>query len=117
MDQHWRAQKPFRRKPSAISAEAAVAAIFLAAMLQWAAVLAVCPSLHELIHHDSDDEHHNCAVTLFLSGQVEQAFVDPLVVRQPVPVELLLRLTWAAAVVGSFFLSCHILEHGPPLPK
>ena len=26
------------------------------------------PSIHELIHHDADDEHHDCAVTLFLSG-------------------------------------------------
>ena len=49
-------------------------ALFLAAMLQWAALLAVCPTLHELIHHDADDEHHDCAVTLFLAGQVEQAF-------------------------------------------
>jgi hypothetical protein len=45
-------------------------------MLQWATVLVVCPSLHELIHHDADDEHHDCAVTFFLAGQVEQSAID-----------------------------------------
>ena len=39
-------------------------------MLQWATLLAACPSLHELIHHDADDEHHDCAVTMLLAGQV-----------------------------------------------
>jgi hypothetical protein len=89
-------------------------ALFLAAMLQWAALLAVCPTLHELIHHDADDEHHDCAVTLFLAGQVEQAFSEPFVLGQSAPVELLLDRTYGTVVYGSFFLSRCILEHAPP---
>jgi hypothetical protein len=92
-------------------------ALFLAAMLQWAALLAVCPTLHELIHHDADDEHHDCAVTLFLAGQVEQAFSDPIVLGLSVPVELLLDRTTGQVVYGTFFLSRCILEHAPPLVR
>src|SRR6202049_1360320 len=98
-----KAQKPLTREISNPSAGATVVALFLAAMLQWAAVLAVCPSVHELIHHDADDEHHDCAVTLFLAGQVEQAFIDTIIIRQPAPVELPLHRTCDAPACGSFF--------------
>jgi hypothetical protein len=93
---------------------ATIVALFLAAMLQWAAILAVCPSLHELIHHDADDEHHDCAVTLFLAGQVEQASIDPITLEQPALVELARSWNLGAAVCGAFFLSRSILEHAPP---
>jgi hypothetical protein len=92
-------------------------ALFLAAMLQWAALLAVFPALHELIHHDADDEHHDCAVTLFLAGQIEQAFNEPIALGQSVPVALLPDRTYGTFVYGSFFLSCCILEHAPPLVR
>ena len=108
-----KARKPVTREISNFSAGATV--LFLAAMLQWAAVLAVCPSVHELIHHDADDEHHDCAVTLFLAGQVEQALLHPIVIWQPAQSELPLSRTYDARASGSFFLSCRILEHAPPL--
>jgi hypothetical protein len=92
-------------------------ALFLAAMLQWAALLAVCPTLHELIHHDADDEHHDCAVTLFLAGQVDQAFNEPIALGQSAAVVLLLDRTYGTVVYGSFFLSRYILEHAPPLVR
>jgi hypothetical protein len=114
MKRERKVQKPVTREISNSSTGAAVVALFLGAMLQWAAVLAVCPSIHELIHHDADDEHHDCAVTLFLSGQVEQACLDPIILREPVPVELPIRLMCDATVWGSFFLTCCILEHAPP---
>jgi hypothetical protein len=110
-----KAQKPLTREISNPSAGATVVALFLAAMLQWAAVLAVCPSVHELIHHDADDEHHDCAVTLFLAGQVEQALIDPIIIWQPAQCELPLSRISDAPAAGSFFLSCRILEHAPPL--
>ena len=110
-----KARKPLTREISNPSAGATVVALFLAAMLQWAAVLAVCPSVHELIHHDADDEHHDCAVTLFLAGQVEQALIDPIIVWQPAQCELPLSRICDAPAAGSFFLSCRILEHAPPL--
>jgi hypothetical protein len=108
---------PFGATNKPFTGGASIVALFLAAMLQWAALLAVCPTLHELIHHDADDEHHDCAVTLFLAGQVEQAFNEPLALGQSAPVELLLDRTYGTVVDGSFFLSRCILEHAPPLER
>src|SRR6266403_6177906 len=103
MDRDQKAQKPGNREVSTVATGTAVVTLFLAAMLQWAAVLAVCPSVHELVHHDADDEHHDCAVTLFLAGQVEQAFIDPVILSEPVPVELPFQLIRDALISGSFF--------------
>jgi hypothetical protein len=100
-----KARKPPTREMSNPSAGATVVALFLA----------VCPSVHELIHHDADDEHHDCAVTLFLAGQVEQALIDPIIIWQPAQSELPVSRTCDALAAGSFFLSCRILEHAPPL--
>jgi hypothetical protein len=109
-----KARKPVTREISDPSAGTTVVALFLAAMLQWAAVLAVCPSVHELIHRDADDEHHDCAVTSFLAGQVEQPVIDPIVITKPVAVPVPLDQSYDTRSGGSFFLSCRILEHAPP---
>ena len=109
-----KARKPVAREISNRSAGATVVALFLAAMLQWAAVLAVCPSVHELIHHDADDEHHDCAVTLFLAGQVELLATDPIIITKPAAVPVPLDQRYDTRSSGSFFLSCRILEHAPP---
>jgi hypothetical protein len=109
-----KARKPVTREISNRSAGATVVALFLAAMLQWAAVLAVCPSVHELIHHDADDEHHDCAVTLFLAGQVELPAIDPIIITKPAAVPVPLDQSYDTRSSGSFFLSCRILEHAPP---
>jgi hypothetical protein len=92
-----------------------IVSLFLAAMLQWATVMAVCPSLHELIHHDADDEHHDCAVTMLLAGQLEQPTIDPIVIAKPALVPVPLEQTYESRSFGSFFLSCRLLEHAPPL--
>jgi hypothetical protein len=107
-----KARNPVTRKISNLSGN--VVALFLAAMLQWAALLAVCPSLHELIHHDADDEHHDCAVTLFLAGQVEPLVADPIFIAKPAAVPAPLGESCHPQSGGSFFLSCRILEHAPP---
>src|ERR1700686_3462635 len=83
-----------------------IVALFLAALLQWATVLAVCPSLHELIHHDADDEHHDCAVTMLLAGQLEQPAIDPIVITKPALLPVPLDQTCVSRSSGSFFLSC-----------
>ena len=83
-------------------------------MLQWATVLAACPSLHELIHHDADDEHHDCAVTMLLAGQVEQPAIDPIVLSKPAVLPVSLDQGYETQSLGSFFLSCRTLEHAPP---
>jgi hypothetical protein len=92
-----------------------IVSVLLVAMLHWASVLAVCPSLHELVHHDADDEHHDCAVTLFLAGQVEQPALDPIVLPEPAALPIPLDQSNDTQSWGSFFLSCRMLEHAPPL--
>jgi len=59
-------------------------------------VMVACPALHELIHHDADKPDHECAVTMFLHGQVDSAVCDVVLLpptgkveitrQQPVPV-------------------------------
>jgi hypothetical protein len=85
------------------------------AMLHWATVLAACPALHELIHHDAADQRHDCAVTAILSGGVELLPVAPIVAVVPAPVLEFIEVSFDAQSCGSFFLSCRILEHAPPL--
>ena len=116
MDRKPKDQQPGIRENFAASAVPKIVSLLLVAMLQWAAVLVVCPSLHELIHHDADDEHHDCAVTLFLAGQVEQPSVDPIVITKPALVQVRLEQSRETQSYGSFFLSCRILEHAPPPP-
>ena len=91
-----------------------IVSLSLAAMLQWALILAACPALHELVHPDADDEHHDCAVTAILSGQIEVTSIDPVPIIQPVAILVLLAQIYQAQSSGSFFLSCCILEHAPP---
>lgn len=115
MDRERKKQLPVIREDSNASKGSMAAALFLAAMLQWAGVLAVYPRVHELIHHDADNEHHDCAVTLFLSGQVEQSTVDPISITRPALVQMAIDQDYETQSLGSFFLNCRILEHAPPL--
>ena len=108
-------QRPGIGESSGAGAAPKIVSLLLAAMLQWATVLAVCPSLHELIHHDADDEHHDCAVTMLLAGQLDQPAIDPIVITKPALVLVPLDQTYESRSFGSFFLSCHLLEHAPPL--
>ena len=85
------------------------------AMLHWAIILAVCPELHELIHHDADDEHHDCAVTAILSGGIEHTPMVPAVADVPAPALGCFFASFDAQPAASFFLSCRILEHAPPV--
>jgi hypothetical protein len=108
-------QQPGTRENSGARVAHKIISLLLAGMLQWATVLVVCPSLHKLIHHDADDEHHDCAVTSFLAGQVEQPAIDPIVITKPVVAPMPLDQSYETRSFGSFFLSCRILEHAPPL--
>ena len=84
-------------------------------MLHWAMILAVCPELHEFIHHGADDEHHDCVVTAILSGGIEHMPIIPVVADAPAPASECLHALFDARVAVSFFLSCRILEHAPPM--
>src|SRR5215472_42025 len=50
--------------------------------------MAACPALHELIHHDADKPDHECAVTLFLHGQVDSPVCDVVLLPPTSTVEL-----------------------------
>jgi xanthine/uracil permease len=53
----------------------AIITVLLVALVLLLNVLAACPALHELIHHDAAAPEHECAVTLFAHGQMDAASV------------------------------------------
>lgn len=50
-------------------------------------LLAASPSLHELIHTDADKAGHQCAVMVFVHGQVDSSAVDVAIPVPTAPVE------------------------------
>jgi hypothetical protein len=117
MDRKSKAKQPGVRELTPASIGPQIISLFLAAMLQWATVLVVYPSLHELIHHHADDENHDCAVTLFLGGQVDQPALDSITLSKPTLLSIPFEQTYDPRSCGSFFLSCRPLEHAPPLRR
>jgi hypothetical protein len=116
MDRKPKAKQPGVREHTPASIGQQIVFLFLAATLQWASVLVVYPSLHELIHHDADDEHHDCAVTLFLGGQVDQPALDLITLNKPAFLSIPFDQSYDdRRSCGSFFLRCRPLEHAPPL--
>jgi len=62
--------------------QAVLAPVLIALMLLLDA-MAVCPALHELIHHDAGKPDHECAVTMFAHGQVDSVSIEvPVVTPQ-----------------------------------
>ena len=53
-------------------------AVLLCGMVLFLTALAASPSLHQWFHHDADDPDHECAVTLFVHGQVSAAARAPV---------------------------------------
>ena len=51
----------------------------LCALVLGAATLAVCPALHELLHHHTGAAEEGCVVCLFAQGQVHSTDVTPIV--------------------------------------
>jgi hypothetical protein len=77
-------------------------------------VLAVCPEMHELVHHGGDAAEHQCLATLLQTGGCDDtapqsllvaAFFGSLSGQQPVN-----ELVW----VESVFASGCVFEHAPP---
>ena len=40
--------------------------------------MAVCPALHELLHHDANQHGHECAATLFAHGKISADEIVPV---------------------------------------
>ena len=73
---------PYLRPP----AQALIAALLVALVLLLDAMVA-CPGLHELLHADADKAGHECAVTMFIHGQVDSAVVLVATILLAAPVE------------------------------
>ena len=76
------------------------------------AAMAACPGLHELIHHDADEPGHECAVTMFLHGQVNSPVVD---VAAIIPVAVVAEAPLNFATVFSAPLKMLPPGRGPPV--
>jgi hypothetical protein len=50
--------------------------------------MAVCPALHEAIHHDAGKPDHECAVTMFAHGKVDSAVCDVILLPPTVAIEI-----------------------------
>jgi multisubunit Na+/H+ antiporter MnhG subunit len=88
------------------------AAAFLAALL-FAIALSAAPQLHERLHADSAAASHECAVTLFATGNCEHATAAPVLVRRiALPLENVVAFAPKFACAPRLF---SILEHAPPV--
>jgi hypothetical protein len=73
--------------------------------------LAAFPALHALVHPDSSDPDHECAVTLFSHGQVDASSIAAPVFLGPV------RLIFNPSLPRIIFVSADIRllpSRGPP---
>jgi len=76
-----------------------------------ALALATSPRLHQLVHPDSDQPVHSCLV-MTLQACVSGAVI---VVATQLPAASVTSVTLRdVGKIESFFLSCRLLEHGPP---
>ena len=82
-----------------------------------ALAMVVTPELHEHLHHDAGDSHHECAVTHLMQGDFGDGAPLPLVAVAPVQVAPTTEVFSAdtTANVAPLWLVNGILEHAPPL--
>jgi ABC-type sulfate transport system permease component len=86
----------------------AVAAGFLLAL-----ALATSPQLHQFVHPDSNQPAHSCLATTLQAGAY-RAVIVVVVAIQLAAVSVTRVPLRNLGLVESFFLSCRLLEHGPP---
>lgn len=90
----------------------AVFAALLFAAIALALGLAAAPQLHDQLHHHSPATHQ-CAVTLFSSGSVENTACEPAATaQQPAPLLHILPIVMGPRVVAR--IPASLLEHAPP---
>jgi hypothetical protein len=86
----------------------AVAAGFLLAL-----ALATSPQLHQLVHPDRCQPCHGCLATTLQAGAYE-AVIVVVVAVQLAAISVTRVPLRDVGMVESFFLSCRLLELGPP---
>jgi hypothetical protein len=85
----------------------------VAAGLLLALALAASPQLHQLVHSDSGQPCHGCLATTLQAGAYEAVIV--VVVAIQLAAASVTRVSLRdVGMIESFFLSCRLLEHGPP---
>jgi hypothetical protein len=99
--------KPGYRTAARCALVGAVAAGFLLAL-----ALVTFPQLHQLVHPDGGQPAHSCLATTLQAGVYEAVVV--VVVIQLAAASVTRVPLRDAGKVESFFLSCRLLEHGPP---
>lgn len=103
----------FLKPRSTPFARLALAGAVLAGLLL-AVALAASPELHERLHHDGDEQEHVCLATTLQAGGFGDVLVALMVVA-PMAEIIATEPLHAAEKAESFFLSCRVLEHAPPL--
>lgn len=87
-------------------------------MIGWYGLLslaAVSPSLHHLVHPESEHSEHSCAVSELADGTLVSQ--PPAPVQIPLPAVFFRRMEAAASPVSPGSLSFFpTLERGPPFP-
>jgi len=86
----------------------------LLASLFLALLLAVAPQSHESAHQDAATDHHECAVTLIVTGKYQLSDA-PVLVSLPQPsVQWGTIPSFHSVWVATPFLGARIFEHAPP---
>jgi hypothetical protein len=78
-----------------------------------ALMMAVSPQLHDKLHHDESDEHHECLATVLHAGGCDDAAPASILAGFVATFFEITSLDRSVAA-ESLFLSFRILEHAPP---
>ena len=78
-----------------------------------ALALAASPELHERIHHDADQQEHQCLATT-IGGGCEDALVAPTLAGFVAVLFAVVPEDHSRAAEAQF-LSCCVFEHAPPV--
>ncbi len=83
-------------------------------MVLFCSLLSSSPTLHQIIHPDSNDQHHECAITIFAHGHVDLTDGGPFLIA-PVVREFQVAVRFESAVFTS---GNYLLPPGraPPVP-
>lgn len=76
--------------------------------------MAASPALHKAIHHDADDDDHDCAATLVVHGVVDDWGMAPLLEKiELLPIPFLLVAPFDEVVPKR--LEGRLSTRGPPV--
>lgn len=91
--------------------------LILALALQFLLGLAMTasPWLHERLHHDASNGHHECVVTVMHSGGTDGTPIAPVLAPDFNPTPEFAPLAQdQSCEIASIFLRARVFEHAPP---